>query len=324
MMTETLQSRPIHIGFSSLNVSPREAVATGADSYLAMQSEGGYDEQGSILWSDVRLLPGIRKAGQELAKHGLIGCVEESWREDTVGDVIGHLTSDGKLKDRIVSAASIAAIMACFTPLDKGYNTLDAVQEAAGKKLPILVNPEFDSTYDVPRRPRQSYPAGMFAKVLYQPTAFWAAAHNIALHSHDHTGVAEQVVEAQTLQGLDGIELNLNALYMTKGDKKFRYPQEVAVALARQPSLHAITVALRPDFGGDTETMRKACAGKLAETAMGEALAAIHEALPRNQALLLRVKAKPGEVKATRPDANYRDSHRQITEGIRDIFKTTA
>lgn len=68
----------------------------------------------------------------------------------------------------------------------------------------------------------------------------------------------------------------------------------MAGKLARDGKLAELQVCWRPDFGGDSDEIKKALDGRIADTPQGKALAAVNENLPDDLPLYvaLEVPAK--------------------------------
>lgn len=309
------ESRQIQIGLSNLCIAPRDALRYKPYDYELALAFGDYDCAFGYEWSGVRL-PRARAAGEKLAEWGLIPSLHESWREDRLRD-LGDAQKQGGRR----AVAEMAQLILAFPLLDESYDELGKLQAAAGRKLPIIVHPEGQFLDNkAPRRPRNQCPTGQFRERWYQPTPEWAFARGVPLDSRDIAATTEAIVAEQDRQGLDGIALDLHHLSSIRAGKQFKYPGELAVALAQHKSMREIQLSIRPDFGGKAETLREACAGHLDRTSVGEVLSGIHEALPpEKSALFIIVEVAAAEI-IKLGSSNYLEAHAAITSSIRDIF----
>lgn len=304
----------VSIGPSNLNLRPVDALRFAADDYREFADAGGYDESAGYEITPLRF-PAAQRAAEQLAEDGDSIVLHESWRESGLRDVLRQRSLGGLVTE--------AGIIAAFPLLDKSYIRLARIQAKSQQRLPIIVHPQgqhLGST--APRRPRQSVSPYYFGETLFQPTAEWASAAGINIHTTRTDSLASQIDEAAQEQGLDGMALDLHHIQARRDGLRFPDPVSLAGALAAKASLHEVQLSLRPEFEGDEAAVRMVCQGEIGKTMFGEMLKAINQSAAPGTIRLV-VEAQAGIVEKLSGNNSLHQAHHTITCGIRRLMHQT-
>ncbi|HUS26235.1 MAG TPA: hypothetical protein VMY99_02720 [Nevskiaceae bacterium] len=276
-------AKNVSIGISNFNIAPLDALRWKAGRYMAfLQATGcaplieegvaGY-RGGGFTWNYIN---GKGHVAQRLAADNAIQGLEQSWRTEQPRHVLQAAQTGSILK--VVKGATF---ILGLPGVEESLERLETVQEAAGKKLPIVVHPNeqrHDQTVPV-RHINYGWlrDKKVFGNMLYQPTSDLLEGWGITLPDrptdNDIEAIANELVAVQGEHGFDGIAFDTHHANTVRGRRR-PLPAPIALVghLAAQGAIHTVEVGFRPDLGGNREHLRSALSGNLETTPQGAML----------------------------------------------------
>jgi hypothetical protein len=282
---------------SNHNIGYRDAVLQSPQWIADAVEQAGFD---GIEWNDTpNVHPSSLAAGglsRWLARQGHIQSMQQSWQSDRYADIpdqFGRVREQSGLWAASKGAAEQAFLITLLPHISKSLGKLQRVQRAAGRTFPVIVHPNEQHLGGRPRGQHIDYKAiresGAFGPLRFQVTAEYLAALGVPLDSPDET-IEALYATVDEREEFDEIVYDTHHAAAIRGGYALPQPAAIAGRLARDGRLAELQVCWRPDFGGDSDEIKKALDGRIADTPQGQALVAVNQNLPDNLPLYVALE----------------------------------
>ena len=308
---------------------PRDAVFGSRSAHEEFLEAGGYKPGaevgsqaaqytgGGFEWTDVRNPRNLLRTriAVELAAKGFVSSLHQSWRSTTAPEIAARLLHPSGEWNGVPNTPKNVALslglVATIPFIDSWTRRLMPIQQAAGRKLPVVAYPNEQQPPNAPPRFDFDYPglSKHFAVLRHQPTAETLQAWGVL--SVDTTRMVKDMLEVQSLYGFAQVAGDTKHTDDVRLGFRFRDPVEMFRLLAKANALAEIHLNLT----GDPDALRQTIDGNLIETRHGEMLAVAMGAASANSAITIVPEVTASDFSAI----GYKDiagGNKQVVEAI--------
>lgn len=266
----------------------------------------------AYLWSVVRGRVGV---GRQLARQGLIGGLQESWRDQSLTQTVrGVIDGKAGIKDMAISVA--------FPLLDRSHKPLRQiareVPESKQGEVGLIVHPPGQHLGGrPPNRPREYNDLATFhGPLLFQLSVEHMRSLGINPHASAEA-TAQALGEFQEESGFQAVADTNHLAMMRNGERiDLARAQDLVHCMAKTGLLHEVQLDVQPDFGADPTTIKNMLADGLATTPQGEIFEAAVRAWPTAKPLVATVEMP---YSAMKPHGGYKALEQVVTQ-VRDAL----